>query len=131
MRLFLLEEKNWSVLSASTKTDENLIIDYICNCNDSAAAGLFAMFRRFAELGHAGFNSSQLHEVDKSESIYQLSKGRHRILFFNMNGRAILLSCPHIKKGAKVDSSEVKKAIKMKKEYEHALQRNTVEVVRG
>jgi hypothetical protein len=130
LRLFLIEEKNWTVLSVGTRRDENLIFDYISNSNDKACVGLFGYFTRFAELGHNGFNSDQLHEVDKSESIYQFSKGKHRVLFFNIDGKAVMLSCPHLKKSGKVDSNEVKKAIKIKREYLDALSCNDIDVIR-
>jgi len=113
-------------LSVVDQDDESVITGYIKSCNDQGVVGIIDLFERFADHGHDGFNSKQKHEIDKAESIYQFRKGDHRVLFFSCHGQAIIVSCPHRKKGNKVDPKEVKKAIKIKNEYLQALEEKTV-----
>lgn len=117
MRLLRLERLKWQVLSVVDSDDVSVIENYISNCNDRGVAGFVSLFERFAEHGHDGFNIKQKHEVDKGESIYQFRKGNHRVLFFSCENKAIIVSCPHRKGGKEVDPSEVRKAIKIKKQY--------------
>lgn len=126
MRLLELETKKWQVLSVVNADDTSVIEQYIDSCTDNAAFGITNLFVRFSEFGHKGFSPSLMHEVNKDESIYQFTKGRHRILFFSCEGRAIVVSCPHIKTNKKVDPKQVKKAIRLKKQYLEAIKNNTV-----
>jgi len=59
------------------------------------------------------------HEVDKNESIYEFIAGDLRLLWFysNKQRKMIICGCQHLKKTKKVNKKEVKRIIKIKKDY--------------
>ena len=81
-----------------------------------AAKGCKGHWQRFAEKGPSGFTSEMWHEADKSAVIYQLRKGDLRMYGY-LDGRNLILSHVTIKKGNKVDASDVARAKATKEKY--------------
>lgn len=130
MRLLIIDDLNWRVCTPIKDGNQIDLLEYLENCKDSDAEGILSYFERFAQFGHDGFSTSQMHEANKNESIYEFSKGRHRILFFNIEGKAVVVSCGHIKKGQKANPKEVKKAIKIKNQYLEAYEKGLIQFIR-
>ncbi len=82
----------------------------------SSCKGYHAVFARLAEHGPSGLTSALMHEANKEEAIYELIKGDLRLFCF-IDREMIVLTNGYLKKGQKVDKTEVARAIKIKKAY--------------
>jgi len=129
VRLRVIESHHWKVCAVEELDGSCELEDYLERCSEGEAMGIFAYFERFAANGFDFFNSKQVHEVDKPNKIHEFIKGRHRVLFFNIDGRAIIVGCAHIKKGQKVNSKKVEQAIKVKEKYHKSRQQGQIEFI--
>lgn len=83
-----------------------------------AAAGMLALFNRFAE--HGRIRSVRLfHEASKHEGIYEFIKGDLRVYFFFSSDSGEVVVCSHAirKKRQRVDPGDVDRAAALKKRY--------------
>lgn len=82
----------------------------------ATAKGFKGLFDRYANAGFQQLTTDLLHEVDKTEKIYEFIRGDLRIFCF-FDGEKVILSHGAVKKGQKVDQQEVARAIANKNEY--------------
>lgn len=118
MKFERILRRTYDLQSYVDKKGVSVVHDYIKkNKNDGAIKGVIALFERIAD-GRVVTTSEFNHEADKDEKIFQITKGRHRFLFFYGEPKTILIfASPHLKKSQKVNKAELRKIIKIKKEY--------------
>ena len=93
-----------------------------------SAAGLPALFQRYAESGRQQLTNAVFHEANKQEGIWEFIKGRLRVFcFMDTDGTLLVLSHGAIKKTQKADPAEVAKAVRLKKDYMAAKAGNNIE----
>lgn len=74
--------------------------------------------------------SNWIHQVNKTEKIYEIKKGRLRLFFFRGDGSDIAICTTGlVKKTQKVDPSAIAKAVSMKTQYWDAVARNAIKVI--
>lgn len=85
-----------------------------------ACRGYAALFVRYAEGGRQSLTAEMFHEVDRNSGIWQFTKGDLRLLCF-IHENSVILTNGYVKKGQKVDVSEVSRAKMAKDTYLAAL----------
>lgn len=78
---------------------------------------LLALVKYMAENGRL-FDQTKFRMVDKKERIYEFKPMTERFFNFFYEGRKIIITNAYRKKGQKVDSRALDKAINLKKDYE-------------
>lgn len=85
------------------------------------ASGILALFDDLAsrDRGPIDISDGLCHAVDKDNGIYQLSKGKLRVLFFHhpTEQKIVIVSHGFMKKTQKTPSAEVDAAIRLRKKF--------------
>ena len=88
------------------------------DCSDSQVkVKLLALVKYMAENGRL-FDEGKFRLVDKKEKIYEFKPMAERFFNFFHEGKKIIITNAYRKKGQKVDSRELARAINSKKDYE-------------
>lgn len=88
------------------------------NSYNSNIADLDIMIKHIAMHGFSGLPPGWSHEIDKSEKIFELRKGRLRIPYFRGSGDRIIICGPgFVKKTQKTEASVKKTMKKLRDEY--------------
>ena len=89
--------------------------------HDAHKQRLLAMIELAATSGLDALSTEQCHLIDKNEKIYEFIAGKLRIPFFKLDSGKVVL-CTHVflKKTQKTPTTEVQKAVRLKKKYENA-----------
>jgi hypothetical protein len=96
----------------------------------ASATGMLALFQRYAQDGRARLTSSNFHEANREQGIWEFIKGRLRVFcFVDQDGALIVLSHGAIKKQQKADRQEVAKAVRLKEAFLAAKAAGTVELI--
>lgn len=123
MLLMELHKAKWSIYAVAERQDDgchNTCMDLtpggrVSDRNNLGASLDFAVAQK---QGLKALGAHICHCVDEKEEIWQVTKGRLRLLWFYGEGEKIVICCNlHLKKGQKVNSEEVNKAIKIKEKY--------------
>ena len=98
----------------------------------ASADGLFRLIEHIVERGGLdGLSPKQCHLVDKDHKILELIKGDIRLLFFKGHGDTIIVTThAFIKKTQKTPENHKNKAIRYKKEYQSAHDKNQIYFVK-
>lgn len=78
---------------------------------------LLALVKYIAEHGKL-FDETKFRPVNKKEKIYEFKPMQERFFNFFTEGQRIILTNAYRKKSQKVDSREIARAIRMKRDYE-------------
>jgi len=81
--------------------------------------------------GPHGLLKEWFHLVDSAEEIYEFVKGDLRLFCFIGDGAVVVCSSVALKRRRKADPQEVAKAVRLKKSYWIAKQKNQVVIVSG
>jgi len=121
----IVREDNYEVRAVSTLNSEfKTDIPAVEFLNAHARSGQYSsnaksfmmLFDRYAKSLRSNLTADLLHEVDKSEKISEFIKGDLRVFcFFDGNHAVLTHGC--IKKGQKVDRTEITRAISLRKIY--------------
>lgn len=123
MLLMELHKSKWSIYAVATLLRDGSH----GTCMDDAPGerrtdlyGLSAILEHAAEQnqGPKALGNSICHQVDDNNEIWQISKGRLRLLWFYGHGGKIIICCNlHLKKKQKANAAEVENAIRMRERY--------------
>jgi hypothetical protein len=92
--------------------------------------GLFALLEHVANHGLQGVPTAWVHEANKKEQIYEFRKGSLRLLFFKGRGRQVAVCTSGVhKKTRKADPGAVSSAARWRRQYQQAVDANTLKVV--
>jgi hypothetical protein len=95
----------------------------------ASARGMLALFQRYAQDGRARLTSSNFHEANREEGIWEFIKGRLRVFcFVDQDGALIVLSHGAVKKQQKADRREVERTIRLKQAYLQAKATGAIEL---
>jgi phage-related protein len=87
----------------------------------------FAVIEQIVERGIDVLSAKQCHQVDKNNKISELIKGDIRLLFFKGHGDTIIVTThAFIKKTQKTTDKDKNKAIRHKKAYQLAHDKNQI-----
>lgn len=93
----------------------------------ASASGLFRLIEQIVERGIDVLSAKQCHQVDKNHKISELIKGDIRLLFFKGHGDTIIVAThAFIKKTKKTPDKDKNKAIRHKKAYQFAHDKNQI-----
>ncbi len=97
----------------------------------ASAHGLLRLIEQIVERGLEVLSTKQCHQVDKENKIYELIKGDIRLLFFKGHGNTLIVTThAFIKKTKKTPEKDKSKAIRYKKEYQLAHDKNQIDFIR-
>jgi hypothetical protein len=118
-----LHKAKWSICAVAEKQDTG----GHSTCMDLAPGGRKADrdnlgatldFAVAQKQGLKALGSHMCHCVSDKDEIWQVTKGRLRLLWFYGEGEKIVICCNlHLKKGQKVNPDEVAKAVKFRDQY--------------
>jgi len=91
-----------------------------------SAAGMLALFERYAEGGRQRLPTSTFHEASRKDGVWQFIKGRLRVYCFIDDGSLVILTHGSVKKTQKADRGEVARAARCKQQYLAAKARGEV-----
>lgn len=136
MELIKISQGKYSVLAEILLTDEGERTIQILNDFENAEAkysasiqGFAKLFELFSQNGKQGMKYDWFHKADDKNHIYQFIKGSLRVLcFFNANGDAVILSHYEIKKGQKLSSKAINKAVKIRSRYLNDYKNNNIKI---
>lgn len=96
-------------------------LDKLEAVHDAHKQRLLAMIELAATNGLEALTTEQCHIIDKNEKIYEFIAGKLRVPFFKLDSGKVVL-CTHVflKKTQKTPTTEVQKAVRLKKKYEKA-----------
>lgn len=131
MEVELWVQDRWSIYglksdhaTPSEELDE-LAINYSTHID-----GLFSILDMVSKevQGPRVLNDKICHTIDKEHGIWQISKGRIRLLWFYDEGRCIICTHAFLKKSQKTPKATIAKAIKLQKQYHEAKTANGGEI---
>lgn len=91
--------------------------EYFDSCEQLVKIKLLALVKYMAEEGRL-FDETKFRLVDREEKIYEFKPMAERFFNFFSEGGKIIVTSAYRKKGQKVDSKELARAIHIKKDYE-------------
>lgn len=113
MQLYLVAKEQWTVYAL----DE--VLDFLDSLEDHLVAQLLPLLERVAEdqRGPKSLNKKICHRVDNAEDIWQIRKGRIRVLWFYDEGRVVICAHAFLKKDNKTPKREKLRACSVKAAY--------------
>jgi phage-related protein len=93
-------------------------------------AGLVKVLEMLADEGPRRLKESVIHEADKAEKIWEITKGSLRIYFFHGDREIIICSHVIVKKHQKTKKRDVERSARLRKKYESALIDGTLKIER-
>ncbi len=91
--------------------------EYFDSLDRQVQIKFLALVKRLAEEGRL-FDETKFRLVDKKQKIYEFKPMADRFFNFFYEGKRIIITNAYRKKGQKVDSRELARAISLKKDYE-------------
>lgn len=135
MLLMELHKAKWSIFAVAEKLedgDHSTCMDLTPGGRTSDRDNLSVTldFLVTQQQGPRSLGASMCHCVNDKEEIWQITKGRLRLLWFYGEGEKIVVCCNlHLKKGKKVNPGEVSQAIAFKKQYFKDMEAGNIEFV--
>jgi hypothetical protein len=137
VRLLPIIENTWCFYTPCDRNNHSDLLVFLGNIDAKhakSAAKLLAIIETASEevSGPQCFDDSTSHYVDQNNKIYEFVAGRLRLLWFYSPQARKVVICSHVfmKSSQKIPKSEVRKAIKVKEEYESAQDANQITIVR-
>lgn len=129
MRIKILIEDQYTIAAVMQK-DECPVQDALVNGYpnyEACSNGLLDMICRIAENGFKQFSSKQCHLINKDKKIYELIRGRLRLIFFHGKNKTIMICTEVVVKDTqKTDRKVVNRALKIYDDYYNSLQKDTL-----
>lgn len=95
-------------------------------------AGLMDVIERIAKDGLQQFPASLSHSINKDPKIYELIRGRLRLIYFHGCGNFVVICIEIVvKKTQKADRQVISRAIQAHNNYHQAVSQGTLEIIRG
>jgi phage-related protein len=111
--------------------ETELLLNDLAENYQASAIGLFRLIEQIVESGLDCLSTKQCHLVDRDNKIYELIKGDIRLLFFKGHGDTLIVTTHvFLKKTQKTPEKHKNKAIRYKKEYQKAHDRNQIDFVK-
>lgn len=124
MLLSIIKNDIWQICEICDQDGNSPLLGWFSELNpkyQGSIKRMLAILNRVAKekQGPNLLSTDISHEVDKNESIYEFIAGDLRLLWFysNKQRRMIICGCQHLKKTKKVNKKEVKRIIKVKRDY--------------
>lgn len=121
MRLEVIVDGRWRICSPILGNKEDCtfveFVDSLGANLQKKVGGLLAMMEQHSQHGSASFNVAQCHYVDQREQIYQYSKGRLRLFWFEDAGRVVICTHGIVKSDQRTPKREIERAIDIKRRY--------------
>ncbi|RRV26754.1 hypothetical protein EGJ23_12070 [Pseudomonas sp. o96-267] len=131
MNLKVLLSGKWTILTPTKQNGLSELEEFIAGLGsnfEASLAGVFTMMEQHCSYGPEHFNSSQCHYVDQKEQIYQYSKGRIRVFWFEDDDKVVICTHGLLKKTQKTPRQEIQRAIKVKERYNRAKQNGSLSI---
>jgi hypothetical protein len=97
----------------------------------ASSDGIIELMTIISANGLSALSCKQSHYVSKEEKIWELIKGKLRVLYFvGIDNQIVVCVTGYIKHSQKCDEKLVKKAIRAKKAYFSAIEKNTLVVLK-
>jgi hypothetical protein len=91
--------------------------------------GIVKLLELASQQGLDAIPTACIHEVSKSQKIYEFIKGDLRVFFFKGKNGQIAICCgSDVKKQQRANKTEVERAAKFRDEYFRALENHTLEI---
>jgi len=133
MKIKILIEDQYTI-SAVMNGDRCPVHDVLVNGFPNYEAnsnGLLDMITRIAKNGFHQFSSQQCHYIDQDKKIYELIRGRLRLIFFHGKNKTIMICTDIVVKDTqKANQKVVKRALKTYDDYYNSLREKTLIEIR-
>lgn len=100
---------------AETKGSSS-VNDYIECCDDAVQTSLLFLMKKIADAGRI-YDETKFRIEDRQNKIYCFKPKEERFFCFFFIGRKIIITSAYTKRRQKLDRRELKKAIRIRKEY--------------
>ncbi|GIX39024.1 MAG: hypothetical protein KatS3mg128_0073 [Silanimonas sp.] len=97
----------------------------------ASVLGFRALWGRIGPTGPRSLGTPLYHRVDQKEEIYEFIKGNLRLLCFEADGAVVVCSHVFRKASQKTPPREVSRAVSLKRLYQQARARESVEFIDG
>jgi len=108
----------WSIYTPCNPSGESKLEEFFLELGsnmNAARTGMVAIFQQVTEKGIVSLPDAICHQLDKG--IWELIKGRIRIVCFLDDGKVVICSHGFIKTTQKTPSAEIKKAKRCRTKY--------------
>lgn len=136
MRLLLIREGTWSFYTPCNQHGQCELLVFLENLNAQSQAAIerlmsFIDMASRESQGPNCFDDGISHYVDQNNKIFEFVAGRLRLLWFYSPTERKIIICSHafLKKTNKTPKSDIRKAIKLKKDYEDAWNKGQIEII--
>lgn len=134
MKLKVLHRNKFKIAATMNGSEcevETFFAEIMSDSNyEASAQGLIVLIERIAKEGLDGLSPHIWHLVDNDNKIFELKKGRLRLLFFKGPGDVLVIaSHGFIKKTQKTPDNEKNKAIRRKKQYQKDYDSRNIELI--
>jgi Phage derived protein Gp49-like (DUF891) len=129
MRLLILSEAKFRV-AAMVEFESIPSLDFLRGVSAQmrgSAAGMWALFDRYAEGGRPNLTAELFHEASRTDQIWEFIKGRLRMYCFIDEGALVVLTHGSIKKTRKADRREITHAVNCRNAFLTAKRRGDLQ----
>jgi hypothetical protein len=129
MRILILREGRFRV-AALADPEVAPSLEFLRGVPDhmrGSAAGMWALFDRYAEGGRMKLTAELFHEANRDGKIWDFIKGRLRVYCFMEEGALVVLTHGTIKKSQKVDRRDIARAVSCRNAYLASSQRGELQ----
>lgn len=129
MKLLKLHERQYTIHAVCDNHGNAALVDFLEDLGANLKAnrdGMLALLDHCAENGPPR-NADQKHHLE--DGIFELKKGKLRVLYFTDKGKLIICSHGLIKKGQKIPNKEIRAAKRAQNRYQEARDAQRLEIL--
>lgn len=108
--------EHFSVYFHAQAEDSSSVHDYFESCDDVTQASLLFLVKTIADIGRI-YDETKFRIEDRENKIYCFKPRGERFFCFFFAGKKLIITSAYIKKKQKLDRSELRKAIQIRREY--------------
>jgi hypothetical protein len=107
---------HFSVYFHAETADSSSVHDYFESCDAVTQASLLFLVKTIADTGRI-YDETKFRIEDRQNKIYCFKSREERFFCFFLAGKKIIIASAYTKKRQKLDHGELRKAIRIRKEY--------------
>jgi hypothetical protein len=96
--------------------DSSSVCDYFESCDDVTQASLLFLVKTISDTGRI-YDETRFRIEDRQNKIYCFKPREERFFCFFLAGKKIIITSAYTKKKQKLDRAELRKAIRIRREY--------------
>ena len=115
--ILFYEGEQYSVFFHAQDKGASEVYDYYQQCDDLTRASLLYLVKIIANTGRI-YDETKFRVEDKQHKIYCFKPKKERFFCFFFKGKEIIITSGYTKQRQKLDRNALKKAIKIRQEYQ-------------